>query len=137
MSLVFRGFFVSAILLIVSAKAGAGEIASNAQLPAQPQVLDVQGFLQPATAFGLSQASTAENSANTSAWPIEFGFADSINFTQSFMPHASEPLMADRTEKSAPIQEDLIVPFPAIGAGWMLLMAAALCRFGSRVIRPN
>jgi hypothetical protein len=58
------------------------------------------------------------------------------NWTNA-VPHLAPGVAADPDSDHDDTAEDLMVPFPALGAGWLLLMGGALCKLGSRVIRPN
>jgi len=66
-----------------------------------------------------------------SGGPVEMGFDNS--------DAAPPPIVIPETiDKPAPaVKDDLIVPFPAFGAGWVLLMGGAMYRMGKRVVRPN
>jgi hypothetical protein len=61
---------------------------------------------------------------------------DSQHF--SFSPDAAPVAAPSSSDEKPPavVKDDLIVPFPALGAGWILLMGGAMYRMGKRIIRP-
>ena len=127
MSFVLRGICASAILLMISNVARAGQTSSAAPTPA----LSPDGSSVPFDP-GLLVSSAPTNSSDFS---VDSSWRSDIA-TPSSVSHAS-PSSVDDPDKSARAKEELIVPLPAIGAGWMLLMGGVLCKIGSRAVRPN
>jgi hypothetical protein len=135
-----RGVCVSAILLIAgiapmvwasSSTADSSSalplVAPNPSSPILP--FDANSLINPKsieTDFTLDPGGATDFSAiDFAPWPT------------NSVTHVSPINTPAESDKPAAQHEDLVVPFPALGAGWILLMGGALCKIGSRVVRPN
>lgn len=134
-----RGVCVSAILFITSIAPMVWASSSTADSTAAPsfQAPSLSGSILPFDANALLNSEPIENFTPDSSGSPDFSKIDFAPWPTNSVTHVSPIDTPSESEKPAARHEDLVVPFPALGASWILLMGGALCKIGSRVVRPN
>ena len=133
-----RRFCAAALLLLLSSAVRAGQTNSAAplaELSSPSLAFDSQSFL--GSPISVDSPAPAIQRTIEQRWSNEYEPFDLQAFSSKSVPHSPTTSDPDEMVKQPRVKDDLIVPLPAIGAGWMLLMAGALCKIGSRVVRPN
>ena len=141
-----RGMCVAALLISLSwvAKSLASETLANGDSPSRTDPLatipssalpfDAEALLHPNSL--IVTHSPPQPQMAPGELPNELLTPDLSDWPTSAVPHPSPPPSAFDSDKPAP-REDLMVPFPALGAGWVLLLGGVLCKIGARAVRPN
>jgi hypothetical protein len=142
-----RGFCTSATLLMMSFAAWTRAASSNVLAPdALPTAailsVDVPDFTlianRPSNASSMLQTSASATSGSFDpAWTNELSVVGPGDWSTSAVPHDSQPAGTTDSAKRSTMRDDLVVPLPAVGAGWLLLMGGALCKIGARVVRAK